>query len=84
MIDPKRHNFVVIIDDEVFLGFPHYYSAVALLDRQIPVAEISAAMISLHENGELTIDKHNFKLMTVEDWEETYFSEESSESDDEI
>lgn len=80
-IDPEIHNAIVVIDDKVHLGFPHLYSAVALIDRQVS-SDKALPVVQKALSGGVEIDGQTYEIFDFPSWADAYLPEEDDVDED--
>lgn len=86
MIDVAVHKAVVVINNgATAYGFPHVYSAVAFIERQVPKDKgLRTVIDALSDEGVEpgVIGPDNYKIMSADDYIDAYGEDEGDESID--
>lgn len=81
-IDFKSHKAVVIITpDEFHFGFPHLYSAVGFIERQVPKDKAFNVIAEALSSGGVNIEGKNYQIMDIIGYDEAY-GDDASEDDE--
>lgn len=86
-IDVNKHAAVVMVNNDVALGFPHIYSAVAFVERQLSLVTdksktFAMVMDSIVEDDGLTVGGINFQIMDTDSYFDNYA--DVQDEDDEL
>lgn len=81
-VNANDHKSVVIIDDnKMAFGFPHIYSAVAFIERQIVDEDKALTLITEAIQDGVTIDSVKYQVMDVASYLDIFSDDEDEEDE---
>lgn len=83
MINAIQHKAVVVVNNGgAAYGFPHIYSAIAFIERQVPNDKAMRTVIDSVSDEGIDLGADNFKVMSTDDYLDAYAEDEIDESID--
>lgn len=77
----SNSEFVIVQNSSTAFGFPHLYSAIAFIERQVIESDKKVKIVSDLLDGGLEFEGHDYNLYSYEDYSDL-FEDESNEDDE--